>query len=73
MANYLERRTISINGILNVPISYGEAVRFLMEGFKKKWENDDFMIHEKIETYEVVIAERLRLSKYLTDKWNYRI
>jgi len=73
MANYLKRKTISINGILNVPISYRKAVRLLMEGFKKKWGNDDFMIHENIETYEVVIAERLRLSKYLTDKWNYKI
>ena len=72
MASYLKRRTISINEILNVPINYDEAVKFLMNGFKEKWIMDNFNIHENLETYELKIAEQLRLTKYLTDEWNLK-
>ena len=39
---------------------------------KEKWIKDDFVIHKNLETYELDIAEKLRISKYLTDEWNQK-
>jgi lipoyl(octanoyl) transferase len=72
LANYLKRKTVAINEILSVPISFDEATKFFMAGFKEKWRIDEFVIHENLETYELAIAERLRLTKYLTDEWNLK-
>ena len=43
-----------------------------MSGFKEKWIMDNFEIHKNLETYELEIAEQLRLTKYLTDEWNLK-
>ena len=72
MANYLKRKTIAINEVLKVPKNYDETVNFLMKGFEEKWIMDNFIIHENLETYELEAAERLRLTKYLTDEWNLK-
>ncbi len=72
MATYLNRKTVAINDILNVPKSYDKATQFLMDGFKEKWIKDEFVIHKTLEPYELEIAEKLRLTKYLTDEWNQR-
>ena len=72
MAGYLKRKTIAINEILSVPKSYNEVVEFFINSFKKKWVNDDFYIHQNLEMHELEIADRLRLTKYLTDEWNKR-
>ncbi|MDP8203984.1 MAG: lipoate--protein ligase family protein [Candidatus Tenebribacter mawsonii] len=72
MAKYLKRKTIGINEILNMPISYKTAVNYLIEGFKENWINDEFEIHENLEVHELDIAEKLRISKYLTDEWNHK-
>ena len=72
LASYLKRKTIAINEILSVPISYDEAVKFFISGFKEKWKVDEFVTHKSLEVYELEIAERLRLTKYLTDEWNLK-
>ncbi|MBT4334132.1 MAG: lipoate--protein ligase family protein [Candidatus Cloacimonetes bacterium] len=72
MVKYLNRKTIGINEILEMPISYKTAVNYLIKGFKEKWIKDDFVIHKNLETYELDIAEKLRISKYLTDEWNQK-
>lgn len=72
MASYLKKKTIGINEILSVPKSYNETVKFLLNGFKEKWIMDNFRINENLETYELEIAEELRLTKYLTDEWNLK-
>jgi len=72
LANYLKRKTIAINEILSIPKSYNEAVNFFITGFKEKWKTDDFITRKSLETYELEIAERLRLTKYLTDEWNLK-
>jgi len=72
MAKYLKRKTIGINEILNKPISYKTAVNYLINGFKEKWIKDEFVIHENLDAYELDIAEKLRISKYLTDEWNQK-
>ncbi len=72
LAIFLEKKTIAINEILNVPKSYDEATKFFMSGFKENWTMDYFEIHENLDTHELEIAEQLRLTKYLTDEWNQR-
>ena len=72
LAKYLKRKTIAINEILSVPISYNKAVKFFISGFKEKWKVDEFVTHKNLETYELEIAEQLRLTKYLTDEWNLK-
>lgn len=72
LSDYLKRKTVTINEILKNPINYEKAVELLMKGFRKKWEDDDFEIHENLETYEYETAKKLRLTKYLTDKWNLK-
>jgi len=72
LASYLKRKTIAINEILSVPKGFDEAVRFFINGFKKKWIMDEFVTRKNLEVYELKIAERLRSTKYLTDEWNLR-
>ena len=72
MTNYLKRKTIAINEIMSVPKSYADAVRFFISGFKEKWKSDDFITHKNLDTYELKVAEQLRLTKYLTDEWNLK-
>jgi hypothetical protein len=72
MSNYLKRKTVSINQILSVPKKYYEVVELLKSGFKEKWSMDEFMNKNTLETYELKIANELRLTKYLTDEWNQK-
>ena len=72
LANYLKRKTIAINEILSIPISYDKAIEFFITGFKEKWIMDELVTHKNLETYELEIAEQLRLTKYLTDEWNLK-
>lgn len=72
MSNYLKRKTIGINEILDEPLSYEKAVKLLIKGFKNKWGNDEFIIQKNLEIDELELAEKLRLSKYLADDWNQR-
>jgi len=72
MSNYLKRKTVSINQILSVPKEYYEVVELLISGFKEKWSTDEFMNKNTLETYELKIANELRLTKYLTDEWNQK-
>ncbi len=72
LANYLKRKTIAINEILSVPKGFDEAVKFFINGFKEKWIVDEFVTSKNLEPYELEIAERLRLTKYLTDEWNLK-
>ena len=72
MANYLRRKTIAINEILSIPKNYDEAIKFLIAGFRETWTMDEFVIHKNLESYELEIAEQLKLTKYLTDDWNQR-
>lgn len=72
MADFLGRKTVGINQILETKISYSEAVDFLIEGFKKKWDRDNFVTYSNMEIEEVKLIEKLRKGKYLTEDWNLR-
>lgn len=72
LAEYLTRKTISINEILEAPVSFNEAVKAFISGFQKSWNDDEFYICEDIEFFEKGLTENLMTTKYLTDEWNKR-
>ena len=72
LAHYLSRKTIAINQVLEIPISYNDAVICLENGFRKSWDTDIFSKHNKLTQYEIETSSRLVHSKYLTDEWNKR-
>ena len=72
LANMMDNKTISINQVLDKKVSYEYAVSKFVQGFKKAWENDDFIEIEELEDFEKNRVEELIKKKYSTDKWNLR-
>jgi len=72
MADFLQRKTVGINQILETELSYFEAVDFLIKGFENKWDTDKFVVRQNMEIEEKKLAEKLKLGKYLTEDWNRR-
>jgi lipoate-protein ligase A len=70
IASLLERRTISIESILEHPVTFEEAVEQLLWGFKNEWLEDEFQIIENLAPEEEEYARTLALNKYSTDNWN---
>jgi len=48
LANYLAKKTISINQILSLPITFSEAVTGFTIGFEAFWHNDEFVITDSL-------------------------
>ncbi len=69
---YLARKTVCINQILNDKIDYEKAVEFLIEGFHKAWEKDEFIIDNDLNNFEKEISEHLMEAKYKQDIWNFK-
>lgn len=70
IASLLERRTISLQSILNRPISFDEVVGSLLTGFKDAWSDEVFSIEENPSDEEIRRAQKLVYDKYSTDNWN---
>ena len=69
---YLARKTVCINQIINEKIGYNDAVNFLINGFRKAWEKDEFIIDNELNNFEKEISEHLIETKYKTEIWNFR-
>jgi len=70
LSNLLERRTISIEKILNRQFSFEEVVDSLIAGFKSDWQGDIFFLVDKPTIIEINSAKELSLKKYSTNQWN---
>ena len=67
----LKNRITSLKNELNKIIEYNELSSALKNGFK---ENFNFeMIDDSLTDEEVILAEKLRKEKYLTEEWNYKL
>ncbi len=69
---YLARKTVCINQILKEKIDYDKAVKFLINGFEKAWENDEFIIDNELNNFENEVSEQLVETKYGKDIWNFK-
>lgn len=72
LAKFLQRKTITINSVLETSVSYEQAVRCLESGFRKSWSSDIFSNHNDLTQYEIEFSAHLVSTKYLTDEWNNR-
>jgi len=70
IASLLERRTISLQMILERDLSFNEVVSSLISGFKEEWREDIFYLQDAPTLVERITAEQLVDKKYATDKWN---
>ncbi|MBW6515503.1 MAG: lipoate--protein ligase family protein [Candidatus Cloacimonetes bacterium] len=70
IASLLERRTISLQMILERDLTFNEVVNNLISGFKEAWPEDTFYLHETPTLVEKNTAEQLMHKKYATDQWN---
>ena len=69
---YLGRKTISINNILKNKIDFNSAVNYLILGFKKEWNSQEFVLDNHLSSYEKDMITNLISNKYKKDSWNYR-
>lgn len=72
LAKYLAKKTVALNQILDTPITFSDAVLGFTIGFEKHWNNDNFIISEKLSSKEENVVENLVKTKYLTAEWNKR-
>ncbi len=72
LAEYLTRKTISINEILETPVSFDKAVNIFISGFQKSWIGDEFYFCDDLEFFEKELIKNLINTKYLTAEWNKR-
>jgi len=72
LADYLARKTISINEILSEKISYNDAVESFIKGFLESWSEDEFYLSEDFSDEEKEKAVNLIHLKYGTIEWNKR-
>jgi len=70
LASFLKRKTIAINEITQKEISYELAVDYFSKGFVEAWSEDEFEFHNYLTRAENIRSEELKMSKYLTAKWN---
>lgn len=71
-AKLLAQKTISINQILEKPISYNDAVQHLVAGFQREWENDIFTVSNFLSKNELELSIELERTKYGSTDWNKR-
>jgi lipoyl(octanoyl) transferase len=72
LAQYLKKKTIAINEIREVPVSFNDAVTFLIAGFKNIWHEDAFQEVHFLNTYEQEIVNNLITEKYGKEQWTYQ-
>ncbi|MBT7469375.1 MAG: lipoate--protein ligase family protein [Candidatus Cloacimonetes bacterium] len=72
LANFLAKKTISINQILDMKITFSDTVSCFIAGFKKKWNCDNFHISNKLTESEQIEVQKLIQIKYSQCKWNNR-
>ncbi len=72
LANYLQKKTIAINQIIEEKIDFWQAVNYFIKGFKKNWPKDIFFQANELIKSEKEVITNLMYSKYLTEKWNKR-
>jgi len=70
LASFLNRKTIAINEITSEKTSYDQAVDSFSKGFVESWIEDEFEFHNYLTHAENQRSEELKMSKYLTAKWN---
>jgi len=73
IVNYLKKKTIAINEVLDTPLDFKKAVQFLTEGFILEWDTEDFVLNNELTNEEKKITEYLIKSKYQTEKWNKKL
>jgi len=72
LAEFLSKKTVAINQLLQVPIEYEQAVKLLRKGFEKAWSEDRFYSDDNLQHTENKRVKYLIETKYLTDDWNMR-
>ena len=56
---------------LNKSIDYSELGSALKSGFRENFDFD--LIDDSLTNEEIILAEKLRKEKYLTEEWNYKL
>ena len=72
LTKYLQRKTIAINQILKSHCDFFEASKFLEEGFKKAWKEDEFASSSKLSEKENILIGKFVIEKYGKDEWNFK-
>lgn len=70
IASLLERRTISLRSILNRKLTFTEVTEKMIEGFKKSWYDDEFVVGDSPTPEETEKCTELIRKKYSTKEWN---
>jgi|TARA_Y100000310_G_scaffold284075_1_gene306570 lipoate-protein ligase A len=69
--NNLRKRITSLKKELNKSIDYSELGSALKSGFRENFDFD--LIDDSLTNEEIILAEKLRKEKYLTEEWNYKL
>ncbi|MFA5498130.1 MAG: biotin/lipoate A/B protein ligase family protein [Candidatus Cloacimonadia bacterium] len=72
VASMLERRTISLESILQRKLTFLEVVEKLIEGFQEEWVEETFFFADELLEKERELAVYLEREKYSTDNWNIK-
>ncbi len=71
LGQYLQKKTISINEIRDMPIAFSEAVTYLITGFKSIWTMDSFYEVNHLNNLEIKEVNELITKKYGQEHWTY--
>lgn len=72
LKKFLAKKTTCINEELSEVVSFDEGVLKLVEGFRRSWAEDDFIIHANLTKKEKEKVDELVSKKYNSQDWNYR-
>ena len=69
--NNLKKRITSIKKEIGKEIDYKEFANAIKYGFKENFGFD--ILDDSLSKEEIILAEKLRKEKYLSDEWNYKL